>query len=249
MKQAITVIFALACCLLGHSSPAKVFIGEQLDYEIVFHWGIIWKHAASATMSFGQSGQGYSAKLTARTVSWADKLYQVRDTLTCKIRSDLKPLKYVKAAHEHKYFAIDKIDFSHSGGTTTGDCQRIRKDGTTGLQLSSTGPTFDMFSVFYYLRALDYSGMQSGHKETVTIFSGQEKETLTVRYITQEDVKLRDKSVHKSHHITFTFTSEDGKESSTPINVWLSTDAAHIPLLIIGKIRIGEVRCYCRLPK
>ncbi len=67
--------------------------------------------------------------LAARTKPWADRFYQVRDTLLGKIRmNDLRPLSYTKIAHEKGKYGKDVIKYSYSGSNVKGHCTRFRKN-------------------------------------------------------------------------------------------------------------------------
>lgn len=55
-------------------------------------------------------------------------------------------------------------------------------------------------------------------------------------------VKINGKN-QDAYRIRFTFTTDGRKQSSEPIEAWISTDARHIPLLIEGSLKIGKVRC------
>lgn len=241
------------CIILGTTSASASgmqagykFADESLKYDIVYHWGLIWKHAASATLNINNDGSHYNASLYARTISWADKIYRVRDTLSCNIKKDgLRPIKYVKSSHEGKHYGKDIVKYSYAADSSTANCTVIRKDKETKyVTLQSQGQAYDMLSVFYYLRALDYDKFKQEGKLKTTIFSGRKKENLTVKFIKQETVKLRDKSSHDSYHITFTFTQDGQKKSSDDIHCWISTDDRHIPLLLKGSVSVGEVRVY-----
>ncbi|MGM9804271.1 MAG: DUF3108 domain-containing protein [Muribaculaceae bacterium] len=252
MKLNFKILISLGLMMaLGIGSSAKAagktqFADESLNYDIVYHWGLIWKHAASATLSLNGNGNFYNTALTARTVSWADKMYRVRDTLTCRIQKDgLKPQEYIKASHEGKHYGKDVVRYSYADGNAMANCTVERKDKETKqVTLQAVGQAYDMLSVFYYLRSLDYDSLKAGSKIKTTVFSGRKKENLTVTYVKQEDVKLRDKTTHPSHHITFTFTQDGQKKSSDDIHCWLSTDDLHIPLMIKGSVSVGEVRVY-----
>ena len=55
---------------------------------------------------------------------------------------------------------------------------------------------------------------------------------------------MRDGSKRKAHCITFRFTQKGGKQSSDNLTAWMSTEADRIPLLLVGKLPVGEVKCY-----
>ena len=101
-----------------------------------------------------------------------------------------------------------------------------------------------MVSVFYMLRNLDYDQLSTTKPVSTVIFSGKQKEYLTITYKGKETIKMRDGTKRESYHIKFRFTQEGGKKSSDNLDAWMSTDANRIPLLLVGKLPVGEVKCY-----
>ena len=59
-----------------------------------------------------------------------------------------------------------------------------------------------------------------------------------------KQLQLRDKSRHQAHHIKLQFTQDGGKKSSDDIDAYISTMPNRIPLLVVGKLPIGEIKCY-----
>ena len=110
-------LLSIACSIVAVLLPLKAlavdYSNERLDYEIVYHWGMIWKHAGDATLSIHKTNSGYFSQLVGKTRSWADKVYPVRDTLKCTMNSKLQPLKYEKLTHEKSYYAHDIVSFSY----------------------------------------------------------------------------------------------------------------------------------------
>ena len=156
MKQFMTIALLVVAMMLPQSLTAKAFTNETLNYEIVYHWGMIWKHAGDATLSLRKTNSGYNAQLTGKTRSWADKVYPVRDTLKCTMDKDLRPLRYEKLTHEKDYYARDVVKFSYNYSHTSAQCTRYRSSGTTTIELSAKALAYDMLSVFYMLRNLYY---------------------------------------------------------------------------------------------
>lgn len=244
MKSLLTSVLLVVAVLLPQQLMAGTFNNETLNYEIVYHWGVIWKHAGDATLSLRKTSKGYNAQLTGKTRSWADKVYPVRDTLKCTMDKDLRPLRYEKLTHEKDYYARDVVKFSYNYSHTSAHCTRYRKSGNTTIDLSAKTQAYDMLSVFYMLRNLDYDELSRNKNYTTVIFSGKEKEYLTINYKGVETIKMRDGSKRKAHRITFKFTQKGGKKSSDDLSAWMSTDADRIPLLLVGKLPVGEVKCY-----
>lgn len=237
-------------CVVAFLSVGTVwgvnFLNETLNYQIVYHWGLIWKHAASATMEIRDCGNTYDAKLYAKTLSWVDKIYKVRDTLYSTIdKNGFVPVKYIKATNEKKHIGRDIVEFQKQDGVTTGFCTRIRPGKEDfKITLNTEGDAYDMLSVFYLLRNLDMEKLKADKTYSTTVFSGKRKERLDITYVGEDNIKLRDKSRHNAYHIKFTFTEEGKAKSSDDIDTWISKDDMRIPLMLKGSLPIGEIRVY-----
>ncbi len=245
MRKTFLLVFVVLGLVLSPLVNALNITNETLNYQVVYHWGIVWKHAADATLTTTKTANGYSSRLTGKTRSWADKIYTVRDTLKCTMTSNFRPLKYEKFTHERSYYAHDIVEFTNYGASTSAQCTRYRKNKpTANLSLSANGVAYDMLSVFFMLRNIDFDKMKSGNTYSTWIFSGKEKEILTVKYVNIEQIKLRDKSKHQAYHIKLKFTQDNGKKSSDDIDAYISTDDQRIPLMVVGKLPVGEIKCY-----
>ena len=248
-KIRIILVGVIAMFICGMAN-ASGFANETLHYVISYKWGLIHKDAGEATLSLRNQGDKYLLKLTGKTKPWADSFYQVRDTLVGRIhKSDLKPISYSKIAHEKGKYSRDDITYSYAGSVVGGLAKRTRQDKEGNLKvtekhLSASGRVYDMLSVFYFLRTIDYSHLKSGQVEKASVFSGSKVETITIRCVGVEEIKLRDKSKREAYHIKFKFTTAGKKKSSDDIDTWISTDSSHIPLLVVGSLPVGQVKCY-----
>lgn len=249
MIRLLSLLLILAALSSSGHVAAAGFDNESLRYVISYKWGLIHKDAGEATLSLKRGGDNYRIMLVARTKPWADKFYQVRDTLKGTLRiSDLRPRTYEKITHENGKYKRDIISYTFSGDVTTGVARRYRyendKPSVSENKLSATGPVFDMLSIFYYIRQLDFSSMSRESVYTATVFSGRQKETIKIKCLGKEKIKLKDKSEREAYHLKFSFTRDGGKKSSDNMDTWISTDPRHIPLYLVGKLPVGEIRAY-----
>ncbi len=244
------VVLFLVLIFFGMQSYAKEFKDETLNYVISYKWGLIHKDAGEATLKLRNSGNKYKLTLTGKTKSWADNFYSVRDTLLGTVAKDgFKPLSYSKIAHEDGKYRRDDIQYVYARTTVGGKAHRtkIGKDGKmtqSEKTLTASGDVYDMLSVFYFLRTIDYSKLTSGHVVKASVFSGSKVESLTIRSMGKEMIKLRNKEKREAYHIKFKFTTEGKKKSSEDIDAWISTDSNHIPLQLVGHLPVGQVKCY-----
>ncbi len=246
--RTIIVGLCVAFAFVTASAETK-FADETLKYVITYKWGLITKDSGDATLTLKNQGSKYYIKLTGKTKPWADGLFHVRDTLISVMdKAKFKPISYTKVAHEGGKYSKDVIEYSYAGNHVSGKATKYReKKGTTkneNLELSAEGDTFDMLSVFYWLRSIDPATLQNGQKVTATLFSGSHEETVKIWKVGEQTIKLRDGSKREAWHIKFTFTSKGGKKTSDDIDAWISKDGKRIPLEIKGSLPLGHVCAY-----
>ena len=222
---------------------------ETLNYVVSYKWGLIHQAAGDAIITRTPHKDGYELKLIGITRPWADRIYKMRDTLISNVsREHYMPSKYTRIAHEKNKYSRDEIIFEIQGETTkgTGYKYREKKDGTVtrkDVNIEGNFPAYDILSVFYFLRDIDFNNLKENETIHATIFSGDQSEKLTVQCKGKEKIKLKDKTERETWHITFKFTTKGGTKSSDDIDCWISEDSSHIPLLIVGSLPVGQIRC------
>lgn len=239
----------LGALLMWVEASAKVpeYTNEHLSYRVTYKWGIIQKQAGSAQFTLRRTPTDYEAVLTARTQPWADRIFQVRDTLSGRMRlGDMAPTLYVKSTHEGGEYRHDVIRYSFTGDRMVANCERFKIDkkgrqSVTDTILSAPMPGTDMLSVYYLVRRLPFDDMKPGTMAKAAIFSGKKIEQLAVKYNGIETLKLNDRE-YRCYKINFTFSSERMKNSSAPMWAWISTDGQRVPVKLIGELPIGEIQ-------
>lgn len=216
---------------------------ENLTYDIVYHWGLIWKKAAVGTLSIARHDSCYRAVMTARTLSFADFIFKVRDTLVADMRAiDLQPLHFVKIAREGKFYQIDSLTYTHRNDSTLGHTVLTRpgKDFREVVPMAVQGDAYDMLSVFYRVRQLPFYRMQAGDMFSTPLFSGRNIEQLDIEYMGTDTIEVLEQPC-EAYYLRFRFYDRNGKKTSDKISAWLSTDD-YIPLRLEGRLPIGTMK-------
>ncbi|MEG0950186.1 MAG: DUF3108 domain-containing protein [Bacteroidales bacterium] len=226
--------------------------GETLCYDIYYHWGIIWKKAAQGTLKVKdahyQGKEAYKMKLSCQTLSFADKIMRVRDTLNSYTTRTVQPLYYDKIAHEGNYTSKDCLSYLYKEGKTGGKVTLYRKNREPrDTLLWVKGQAFDMLSVFYFLRMADLRSFKMYQTINVPIFTGRKVITMNVKYMGRTLVTLRNKKQYPAYRLNLSFLNDDNlKDEDPPIQVWLSDDDRKIPLKVEGKLPLGSLQAeYC----
>lgn len=252
MKKFVSKILLILLLAVGGfnlKAAEPQFSNETLNYVISYKWGFIQKDAADATLTLVNRPNTYEIMLTASTLPWADKVFCVRDTLQSWIsRTTMKPIKYIKTTHENGKYNKDVLTYSYNGYMVTGTCQRTKivNGVTKNTVYKSTvkGTTYDMLSIFYYIRTLDFANMTQGQTLKANILSGSSPELITIKNLGLSTAQMPSGKSYKCYHIQFTFTSDNGQSISAPMDTWITADNQHIPVMLIGTLPIGKVRAF-----
>lgn len=245
------------------AQPTTIPNGEKLSYNIYFHMGFIWATAGYGELTFTQEKrQGQTrlhGQLAAKSLSIVEHIMKVRDTLDCWFNPEMVPVEFRKGTHEGNYNAIahnvytscwkknDAANTLSNVDSTIVTIDRWRKKGKDPEKderhtFSNKGAAYDMLSVFYSIRSLDYAKMTKGQKLQFVCYDGVKKQIIKVEYLGTEKCELRNDKKYDAYLIHLTFDTK-GQEG-TPLKVWLSKTPDHHPIkAVIALRRIGSVQC------
>ena len=117
MLKKAHLLIAIFLPLFLNAATLPFQAGEKINYDIYYHWGIIWKKAGTGSLSVVDAEYdgkpAYKMNLYGRTLAIADKLMRVRDTLEAYTDTDIRPLYYAKIANEGSYWAKDEVFYSY----------------------------------------------------------------------------------------------------------------------------------------
>lgn len=99
----------------------------------------------------------------------------------------------------------------------------------------------DMLSAFYYARTIDYSKAKPGDEFSIDCFLDDEMWPLKMRYVGKETIKLRS---GKYRCLKFQPVVQQGRifKTNDDLNVWVTDDANHIPVLAQAKVLVGSIK-------
>lgn len=263
MKKFALFLIALAFILCNMNAYAVTKAKtskktETLEYDVFYHWGIIWKKAGHGYLNLYEETTADNAKrmhgqVTAKTLSFIEYIMAVRDTLDTWYTPDYVPIEFCKKTNEGSYKAIERNIYSptyKSSGTkpedvenTAVEIQRWRvKKGNDTKKYDTKGAAYDMLSIFYRMRGLDYSKMKPGTTLKYPVFAGIKMQWLTVKYIKETTCKLRNGKSYPTYKVELAFNVKG--EDGVPMEVWVSKDKDHRPLSVVIQLkRIGAIQC------
>lgn len=209
--------------------------GEKLSY--VLHYG--WLNAGVATLELKESDRQIDGRDVLHAVGLGrstgafNTFYKVDDRYeTYFDKKGVFPWVFSRRVDEGGYtFSQDYLFLQHRRKVTTQEKKTY--DVPAHVQ--------DMLSAFYFARTFDYSKAQKGDEYTIPCFMDGQEWNLRMRYIGKETIKLRN---GKYRCLKFQPVVQEGRifKTNDDLNVWITDDANHIPVLAQAKVLVGSIK-------
>lgn len=217
---------------LDHAAFAP---GEKLIY--VLHYG--WLNAGVATLELQEASQDIGGRKVLQAVGKGEStgafsaFYKVNDRYeTYFDREGVFPYIFIRRVNEGGYsFSQDYVFMQRRHQVTTQEKKTF--DVPAHVQ--------DMLSAFYYARTLDLSHAKPGQEFVIPCFLDNELWPLRMRFVGRETIKLRN---GKYRSLKFQPVVQEGRifKANEDLNVWITDDPNHIPLLAQAKVLVGSIK-------
>lgn len=221
--------------------------GEELVYDMYFKYGLINTKAGKSSMTI--SDDKYEGKdvlkmqLIGNTKGMASKFVSLSDTLTSFMSKEVVPLAYIKNAHESGDHTIEKAAYSYNNNKITIKTNRIRNDELRfDEELSSGSCIYDMLSVVYYARTIDYSTMMKGDKVSISFLSGKRIVSMDIEDHGIEVMNANDNKKYDCIKLVLVINAEAFEDKKEAMTVYITNDSNRIPVRIDSKLKIGSTR-------
>jgi hypothetical protein len=252
LRNCILFVLCLFYCL-GSSGQCfeKNFAfkeGEILRYQAYYNWGFIWLNAGFVEFKVKQSSyltrpvyhfEAFGA--THKSYEW---IFKVNDHFESYLdKETLMPLWFNQNTSEGGYEANNRYWFDYYKKkvylNTQNSKQPLKKD-TIDLQPC----TFDLISVVYYCRNLDFSSLDIGDSIPIKSVVDDELFNLYIRYLGKEKIKSKDGTFYNC--IKFSALLIEGTifKGGEDMFIWVTDDLNRMPILVEAKILIGSVKAY-----
>lgn len=221
--------------------------GEFLQFDLYFRYGLIYTKAGNSTLSVQnakyKNKDAYKMMLTANSVGAANAIFSISDTLTSYTTKSIVPLAYLKDAHEGGDYRTERATYDYSSGKTklrniNKKNNKLRYDTT----LVSNDCIYDMLSIVYYSRTLDYDNMKKGDQVTVSFLSGRKKVNMHIEHHGFENVSANDGRKYNCIKLMLMINERAFEDKNEAMKVYITNDPNRIPIRIDSKLKVGSTR-------
>jgi len=222
--------------------------GEVLTYDMYFKYGILYTKAGSSTLSVTDDTMNgkniYKMTLLAKSGGLAKSFFSMSDTISAFMSRRLTPLAYTKDAHENGDHTTERANYTYlSDGSVSLRNINIRNGNLRyDTTLVSDNCMYDMLSIVYYARTLDYSSMKKGDHATVSFFSGRKKVDMDIEYHGVESVSANDGRDYNCIKLVLNMNERAFENKNEAMKVYITDDSNRIPIRIESKLKVGSTR-------
>lgn len=220
--------------------------GEELHYQVVYNWGMIWVESAYASFKVK------SAKLNGKecyhftgagsTYPKYDWFYKVRDVFETYVDSEsFRPLKFKADIQE----GSKKDKHTYIFNNPQKRAYTLINHGAKPIKIDTlkiNNCTIDVLTAIYYARNIDYSSCKVNDTVSISLLLDGKVYPIYVRYLGKE--VFTSKELGKYNCVKFSPLLVEGSifKKGEGMTVWVSNDKNKIPLYIETPITVGIVK-------
>lgn len=252
LKRLIFVFFIFISSLrLQAQNPCdvknKAFkIGEELHYDVVYNWGLIWIESAYGIFKVGSADyQGkycYALSGSGGTYTKYDWFFKVRDQFETLVDTgNFRPLKFKADIMEGNKRDKHTYLFNNSALKAYTIITRGKKPVELDtLKLSSC--SIDVLTAIYYARNLDYSKCKVNDTIGMSLLLDGKLFSIYIRYKGKE--VYTSKELGTFNCVKFTPLLVEGSifKKGEGMTVWVTNDQNKLPLYIETPITVGTIK-------
>lgn len=243
MKKLIALVFVIYTFfpLTAQQTLAPV---EELKYTGYYNWGFIWIRAGEVKFNM-KASERYPGAVELEAVgtslpSW-DWVFKLRDTLTSHFDPQTYlPYEFSRKAHEGNYHKTFDYDFDYDNEKVYGLTHKIGK--YVRLDTVVLEPrTYDMLSVAWMARSLDFDSFQPADTIPVKILIDSKIYNLYIRYLGTDKIRVSGKK-REAYVFSPLLVKGDVFKGGENMKIWVSKDEYRVPLMVEAKILVGSVK-------
>ena len=220
--------------------------GEKLDYVVYYNLKKIWVPAGKVRFEVQDSlydgNKCYHFNGLGKTFKEYDWIFRVRDQYqSWATQQHLRPQRFIRNAQE----GSSKIYYDYKFDQTENEVYfKKSRTGTKQDTIDQTSCSFDLMTLVYYARTLDFTNVKVMDTIPLTIILDGQKYKTYIRYTGRGMATSRNGSKYKV--IKFRPLLIEGTifKSGEGMAVSVSDDKNRIPIYVEASILIGKVKVY-----
>ena len=220
--------------------------GESLTYVVSYNIFIFWTDVGVVNFTVSEVEKDkhkrlhlHGTGLSFPTWNWFFKVEDSYESWTDPVT--LKPYEFKRDVYEGGYEIDIHYNFNREQNVAWSTSSKTNKAEWKDT-IKITECTYDVLSILYYTRNIDYSAFYPNDTIPVIILLDNELTNIYFRYLGKENIRVR--GFGKFRCIKFSVYLVEGTlfKGGEDMEVWVTDDENKIPLKINSPILVGSVK-------
>ena len=219
--------------------------GENLVYIINYRWGLVNTDVGEAVVNLYKkrhsTGEEYfHSIINGYTYKFYDVFFKVRDLFESKFSiSNGRPFYFHRDIHEGKY---RMKNFFHFQPDYSIKARVERKtDPIIDTLLPGRECTFDLVSLFYFSRNIDFTNIPAGVEQPISFAIDNEIFELYYRLIGPEIKRIPGMGQFRTLKFAARVVAGEVFSGKEELTIWVTDDRNRVPLMFETPIKVGSV--------
>jgi len=222
--------------------------GESASFILHYEWGAINSdvgHADVRLDSITFNGRkAYKCTMHGRTTRLYDLFFKVReDFSSCFTRDGLVPLKFYRHSREGSYeakntYLYDRTSPEHK---IVADLYTSKR-GQHSVEIPLTPCTFDLPTLFYFARNMDFDVIEPGKKYPMTFAIDDEVFNVYFILYGRETIKVRGLGTVRTIRFAAKLLEGEVFKGETDMMIWVTDDDNRLPVYFEAPLLVGTAK-------
>ncbi len=230
----------------GGSNQLAYQPGERVFYNAYYNWNFIWINAGEVIFSVDttlwNNQPSWLFKAAGNTYKAYDLFFKVRDTFEVWTNPETQqPYEFKRSTREGSYSSFHHYLFDPKDRSIRAHIQKgeaVARD----TSLAWSPGTFDLLSMVYQARNIDFSGYSEGAKIPIRMIVDGEIHDSYIRFLGVEVVKNRDDREFRCLKFSPLLMEGTIFRKGEDMTVWVTDDKSRVPVVVEAKILFGSVK-------
>lgn len=249
MKALVLKVYLTALmlvCTLHYAGAQNVDLpfveGESLTYVVNYKWGAINTDVGEAVTSLSRSDSLFHSIITGKTYKFYDIIFKVREHFESKFYADgIKPHFFFRNTHEGKYRIKNTFHFQKDTNLINAVIQKYDRTPVDTL-LTGTGDTYDIPSLFYKVRTIDFDSIAIGEKQPISFAIDDDVYNFYYIFVGKEVKKIKGLGTFNTLKFNVRLVAGSVFTGKDEMTIWVTDDQNKVPLLFESPIIVGKVQ-------
>lgn len=219
--------------------------GEELVYKIQYMWGMIKSDVGEARATVVRKrdsvyGDHFHSIIKGESYKFYDLLFKVRDLFEAKFNTtNGRPYYFHRTIAEGKYRMLNTYYYNDDYSIRAS--VKRKEEPVVDTLLQARECTFDLVSLFYFVRNFDFSKTPVGKNQPISFAIDKELFNVYYRYEGKEVIKVPGMGHFNTLKFAARVVSGEVFSGEQELVLWVSDDKNKIPLLFETPIKVGKV--------